>query len=429
MQTATSDRGAARLWTRSLLVGLTLGALGDLRGGVLHAQTGASRPSSAAEFPFYQPVQPPRPFQVMVHRGMAKQAPENSGPAIMMCIADELEWVEIDVRLSKDGIHVLAHDDQLDVKTDGRGRVSDSTVEHLHTLDAGSWFARRYANNRLLTLQQALQIAKGRVNLYLDCKQVDAEKLVADVRAAGMERQVVVYGNMDLIDRVRTLSGAQVAVMTKWHPAFGFDDWIGRVRPAAVEVDADEVAPEVCQRFHRNGIKVQAKTIGTKWDCPKVWTQVMTAGVDWIQTDFPNEVLLQSLRLRQIPWPVKISHHRGALRYPPENTIPAIEQAMTLGADYIELDVRTSQDGRFFLLHDSSLDRTTDARGPLRALTGDQLSKLDAGAWFGRPFAGARIPTLDEALVTMDGGKGRTFTWMPRTSLPDPCLRCSRREK
>ena|GEM_PF-6309355 len=106
-----------------------------------------------------------------------------------MCIADELEWVEIDVRLSKDGIHVLAHDDQLDGKTNGRGRVSDSTVEQLHALDAGSWFARRYANTRLLTLAQALEIAKGRINLYLDCKQADPEKLVADVRAAGMTRK------------------------------------------------------------------------------------------------------------------------------------------------------------------------------------------------------------------------------------------------
>jgi hypothetical protein len=125
----------------------------------------------------------------MVHRALARQAPENTSPAITMCIADELEWVEIDVRLSKDGIHVLAHDDQLDGKTNGRGRVSDSTVEQLHALDAGSWFARRYANTRLLTLAQALEIAKGRINLYLDRKQADAEKLVADVRAAGMTRK------------------------------------------------------------------------------------------------------------------------------------------------------------------------------------------------------------------------------------------------
>jgi len=104
-------------------------------------------------------------------------------------------------------------------KTNGRGRVSDSRVEQLHALDAGSWFARRYANTRLLTLAQALEIAKGRINLYLDCKQADPEKLVADVRAAGMERQVVVYGNIALIDRVRKLSGAQVAVMTKGFPA------------------------------------------------------------------------------------------------------------------------------------------------------------------------------------------------------------------
>jgi len=120
-----SGSGSGLLWTGSLLVGLALGALGGFPGREIQAQTGTHRPSGDPIFPFCQPVQPPRPVQVMVHRALARQAPENTRPAITMCIADELEWVEIDVRLSKDGIHVLAHDDQLDGKrTDEDGSAT-----------------------------------------------------------------------------------------------------------------------------------------------------------------------------------------------------------------------------------------------------------------------------------------------------------------
>ena len=66
--------------------------------------------AGAAGFQFFEPVQPPRPLQVMVHRGEARQAPENSRAALSRCIEDNLEWAEVDVRLTKDGQHVLWHD-------------------------------------------------------------------------------------------------------------------------------------------------------------------------------------------------------------------------------------------------------------------------------------------------------------------------------
>ena len=409
-----SDRVNTMAKTRSrrivsMIVGLCLAAQAGPRGVAFRVDGSEDSLSRTRMSPFHEPIQPPRPVQVMVHRGLSQQAPENTRPAVMMCIADGLEWVEIDVRLTKDGVHVLAHDERVERTTNGTGLVRDFASEELQVLDAGTWFARRYAGTRLLTLAEVLELAKGRINLYLDCKDVNPEKLVADVLAAGMERQVVVYGDRAKISRVRELSKGRIALMVKWHPALGFDDWIDRVRPAAVEIDADEITPLACQAFHKNGIKVQAKTLGPQWDCPQVWARVIAAGVDWIQTDLPHEVLLQSLRAREISSPVRIAFHRGASRYAPENTIPAVEKAMALGADYIELDIRTSEDGRFFLLHDARLDRTTNGTGPLRALSGDELVKLNAGSWFGRPFANAKIPTFDEVLAKLHGGQSHVY--------------------
>ena len=81
----------------------------------------------------------------MAHRGAMRQAPENTARALELSIEDTVEWVEVDVRLTKDGHHVLFHDDQLGDKTDGTGRVRDRTLAEIRALDAGTKFAPRFA--------------------------------------------------------------------------------------------------------------------------------------------------------------------------------------------------------------------------------------------------------------------------------------------
>lgn len=88
--------------------------------------------------------------------------------------------------------------------------------------------------------------------------------------------------------------------------------------------------------------------------------------------------------------------HRGAMARAPMNTLAAFELAIEQGADGIELDVHLSHDGQLVVIHDDSVDATTDGQGKVADLTLDQLKRLDAGAWFSDEFAGQRIPTLDE---------------------------------
>jgi len=95
--------------------------------------------------------------------------------------------------------------------------------------------------------------------------------------------------------------------------------------------------------------------------------------------------------------------HRGASALAPENTIAAFERAVELGADVIELDLHTSQDGELVVIHDDTLDRTTDGSGPVHQRSLAELMRLDAGRWFGEGFAGQRIPRLDEVLDRFAG--------------------------
>jgi len=98
--------------------------------------------------------------------------------------------------------------------------------------------------------------------------------------------------------------------------------------------------------------------------------------------------------------------HRGAMGHAPENTMASFERGLALGADLIELDVHLSADGHLVVIHDPTVDRTTDGRGYVKDMTLAQLKELDAGSWYGPEFAGQRIPTLPEVLEWARGRVG-----------------------
>lgn len=96
--------------------------------------------------------------------------------------------------------------------------------------------------------------------------------------------------------------------------------------------------------------------------------------------------------------PMVVAHRGDALRAP-ENTFPAFDRALTVGADVIELDVQLCSDGTPVVIHDDRVDRTTSGGGRVRSHSRAELTKLDAGSWFDPSFADATIPTLEEVLA------------------------------
>jgi glycerophosphoryl diester phosphodiesterase len=101
-------------------------------------------------------------------------------------------------------------------------------------------------------------------------------------------------------------------------------------------------------------------------------------------------------RAEKVP-AVGVATHRAANEFAPENTLSAMQCALDLQVDYIEIDVRQTKDGQSLLLHDGNLDRTTSGKGPLRELSFAEARKLSAGAWFDPFFEAEKIPTLEEA--------------------------------
>jgi glycerophosphoryl diester phosphodiesterase len=98
------------------------------------------------------------------------------------------------------------------------------------------------------------------------------------------------------------------------------------------------------------------------------------------------------------PWPYpKVFAHRGGGTLAPENTLAAIRLGQSLGYTAHEIDVKLSRDGVLVLMHDATLERTTNGKGRAADLDWESLRKLDAGAWHSEPFRGERIPTFEEA--------------------------------
>ena len=111
-----------------------------------------------------------RPPRVVGHRGAAAKAPENTAASFSTALDAGADAIELDVGLSADGHVVVLHDATLDRTTSGHGRLADRTWLELSALDAGSWFSRRFAGERLPDLDGAMALVRGRVPVIVELK-------------------------------------------------------------------------------------------------------------------------------------------------------------------------------------------------------------------------------------------------------------------
>lgn len=95
--------------------------------------------------------------------------------------------------------------------------------------------------------------------------------------------------------------------------------------------------------------------------------------------------------------------HRGAASDAPENTLASIDRALEWGVDAIEIDVHLTSDGAVVLMHDRTLNRTTNGKGKVKRHTLQEILNLDAGSWFSEKFNGEKVPTLDAVIERIAG--------------------------
>lgn len=224
--------------------------------------------------------------EISAHRGSSLLAPENTLAAFRQAVADGTDYIEFDVQLTRDGVVVVNHDADL-MRLAGDPRViTRSTYAELREVDVGSWFGSEFADERLPTLDEVIEVVDGRARLLVEIKSyaADGPRLVAEVvetlRAAGMTDSAAI---MSLVyDEVREARRLAPEI-----PAgFAASASIGRLAKVDAEFLAISVGqatgPQIAQA-HRQGKEVWVWTV----DDPAMMSRLIDLGVDNIITNTP----------------------------------------------------------------------------------------------------------------------------------------------
>lgn len=138
-------------------------------------------------------------FTIIAHRGASAYYPENTMAAFKAAVEMNAEMIELDVLISKDGIPVVLHDALLTARTDGRGMVSDYTVNELKKLDAGSWFDDRFSDQQIPTLNEVLEFAAGKIAVNIEIK---TEAVTDQLKGGVVERSMKLVKKHEMEDYV-----------------------------------------------------------------------------------------------------------------------------------------------------------------------------------------------------------------------------------
>ncbi len=353
-----------------------------------------------ARFGWPRAVSENRPLAI-AHRGASDYRTENSLEAFNLASDLFAEMWELDLRVSADGVAVVSHDDDLDRVSGHAIRISESTWDTLHQI-------RLHGGYHLPRLEEVVDLARARgAGLYIEVKSAGAAQAAWRILDAKSYRFAAI-GSF-VVEWVAELRAAgcpyplSVLVPTGRDPL----EYGAAARPDILHLcwrDASPaphelVTPDLVSRCWSAGAAVVLWHENRR----EVLDGLDGVPVLGICSNCP-ECLKPSLR--QINRTPEIVCHRGANFLAPENTLPAAEICIAQKFDFVEIDVRTTADGELVVLHDPTLDRTTDGAGPVAGATLAALRALDAGSWQSDLFAGTRIPTLREVLTAAKGRIG-----------------------
>lgn len=233
---------------------------------------------------------------VTAHRGSSKTAPENSLSAIRLAIEQGCDFAEIDVQETADGVVVVLHDSDLMRMAGVDKKIWEISYDEVRTLDVGSSFSAQFAGERIATLEEVIETARGKLKLNIELKfnghdQRLVERVVEILRRTGFESSCVISSlNHACLPEIRRLNpglriGAIVAVSL---------GEIGDLDVDFLSVDKKHVARRDVLAHHRRGREVCVWTVND----PADMTRYIEYGVDNILTDDPA-TLIQMLRDRQ----------------------------------------------------------------------------------------------------------------------------------
>lgn len=227
---------------------------------------------------------------IATHRGANEFAPENTLSAMKIALFLDVDYIEIDVRQTKDSKSVILHDGNLDRTTNGKGPLRNLNLEEVRTLSAGSWFNPVFSSEKIPTLEEACRLvadhnnkAKHKTWFYVDCKDIDVKILIENLSKYGLLNESVFYVNEQQIRQIREL-----APMARMLPGLGspkeFDHLVETFHPFALDVNWKDATKELIEKAHARGVKIFSDGFGEDQNVDS-YLRAISAGIDVISTN------------------------------------------------------------------------------------------------------------------------------------------------
>ncbi|QIP17085.1 glycerophosphodiester phosphodiesterase family protein [Spirosoma aureum] len=227
---------------------------------------------------------------ISAHRGSSEIAPENTLATFRAVLQMQVDYIEIDVRTTKDGQLVILHDGTLNRTTTGAGPVKDQALAELKKLSAAKGYDNQFQKEQIPTLDEVGELLAdwnahhpSKTNLYVDCKDVAPEPLVEILTKYGLLNDAVFYGSDE-----KLLALQKVAPTAKLMPglknADAMADKISKLHPYAFDVSWPALSESLVGQIHHQKIKVFSDLLDF-YDLPSQYAKAAQFGIDVIQTD------------------------------------------------------------------------------------------------------------------------------------------------
>ena len=302
-----------------------------------------------------RPGAPAGQVDVIAHRGASAYAPENTLAAFEKAVEMRAHWFELDCTLSKDGRVIVIHDDDLARTAGSPAAVADLTLAEIRRAEAGSWFSEEFRGERIPTLNESLDLARGRIGVYVEIKNADddtqllahlmqlaegrdtllpemgdnvialieqsgtrnlalARAAIKQIRENRMVSRVVIQSFSPIVCAVAKIEAPRIrtellASYDAERPQIWGDylRWARLLDVAGFNAEAEAVNPALVDQMHAEGRRVAVWTVND----PEEMRRFQAMGVDAIITDRPDVALKETTPPVAVVEPVAAVPARG----------------------------------------------------------------------------------------------------------------------
>lgn len=241
-------------------------------------------------------------FVVIAHRGDHTAAPENTIAAYQNAVNAEADYIEIDLRTTKDSQLVIMHDGGVNRMTNGTGNINTMDWKDLNQLKVMDKGHPEWKAESIPSFNDVLELCKGKINIYLDFKDADVETAYREIVKAGMQQSIIVYINAEHQFYEWKKIAPQMPLMVSLPDSIKtgkqVTDFLTQYNISILDGAFNEYNKEMVDAAIAAGVSVWPD-IQSKDEAPELWDKALNLGFTGLQTDHP-ELLIKYLKGKKI---------------------------------------------------------------------------------------------------------------------------------